>query len=252
MSDRLGLCDVGNFVAHSHSLHDRCVRFRPAVASRSCNTRYRGGLLGLARVGLSPTGPRQLSWRTRRLLDPPYHSVRRVFPSTAGRRAFQTAPSQSVVGLSLLPAYTNQHLVCFRPSCISGSLRFSRTVPGRGLDHAPPSWVGYPPPKGPSLGSRLFCPGPSSLNRPHPPHSQAHHDFTAWRLIRAVFAVRERLGDPRVVPGFRCSFRPDMPSSLTPGSSTPTCPEFLMPTLAFAEMRPARHSQLSRNPLRAG
>jgi hypothetical protein len=155
-------------------------------------------------------------------------------------------PSQSVVGLSLLPAYTNQHLVCFRPSCISGSLRFSRTVPGRGPDHAPPSWVGYPPPKGPSLGSRLFCPGPSSLNRPHPPHSQAHHDFTARRLIRAVFAVRERLGDPRVVPGFRCSFRPDMPSSLTPGSSTPTCPEFLMPTLAFAEMRPARHSQLSR------
>jgi hypothetical protein len=112
--------------------------------------------------------------------------------------------------------------------------------------------VGYPPRKGPSLGSRLFCPGPSSLNRPHPPHSQAHHDFTALRLIRAVFAVRERLGDPRVVPGFRCSFLPDMPPSLTPGSSTPTCPEFLMPTLAFAEMRLARHSQLSRNPLHAG
>jgi hypothetical protein len=31
--------------------------------------------------------------------------------------------------------------------------------------------------------------------------------------------VRERLGDPRVVPGFRCSFHPDMPPSLTPGSS---------------------------------
>src|SRR5580658_8541745 len=28
-----------------------------------------------------------------------------------------------------------------------------------------------------------------------------------------------RLGDPRVVPGFHCSFRPDMPPSLTPGSS---------------------------------
>ena len=103
MSDRLGLCDVGNFVAHSHSLHDRCVRFRPAVASRSCNTRYRGGLLGLARVGLSPTGPRQLSWRTRRLLDPPYHSVRRVFPSTAGRMAFRTAPSQRVGQLKPAP-----------------------------------------------------------------------------------------------------------------------------------------------------
>ena len=50
-------------------------------------------------------------------------------------------------------------------------------------------------------------------------HSRAHRDFTAWRLIRDAFAVRERLGDPRVVPGFRCSFRPDMPPSLTPGSS---------------------------------
>src|SRR5215469_12346612 len=60
---------------------------------------------------------------------------------------------------------------------------------------------------------------PSSLNRPHPPHSRAHRDFTAWRLIRDAFAVRERLGDPRVVPGFRCLFFPDMPSSMTPGSS---------------------------------
>src|SRR5215470_8358157 len=77
---------------------------------------------------------------------------------------------------------------------------------------------------------------PSSLIRPHPPHSQAHRDFTARRLIRDVFAVPERLGDPRVVPSFCCSFLPDMPPSLTPGSSTPLCPELAMPTLAFAEI----------------
>ena len=71
----------------------------------------------------------------------------------------------------------------------------------------------------------MFCPGPSSLNRPHPPHSQAHRDFTAWRLIRDAFAVRERLGDPRAVPGFRCSFLPGMPSSPTPGSPTSNVPE---------------------------
>jgi hypothetical protein len=46
-----------------------------------------------------------------------------------------------------------------------------------------------------------------------------HRDFAAWRLIRDAFAVRERIGDPRAVPGFRCSFRPDMPPSLTSGSS---------------------------------
>ena len=124
-----------------------------------------------------------------------------------------------ISGLSLLPAFAVRHPVCIRPSCTSWSRRLSRTAPGRGLDHAPPWWVTSPPPQGPSLGSGLFCPGPSSLNRPHPPHSQAHRDFTAWRLIRDAFAVRERLGDPRVVPGFRCSFRPGMPPSLTSGSS---------------------------------
>jgi hypothetical protein len=34
-------------------------------------------------------------------------------------------------------------------------------------------------PQGPSLRSGLCCPGPSTLNRPHPSHSRAHPDFTA-------------------------------------------------------------------------
>jgi len=131
-----------------------------------------------------------------------------------------------ISGLSLLPAFAVRHPVCIRPSCTSWSRRLSRTAPGRGLDSTPPWWVTSPPPQGPSLGSGLFCPGPSSLNRPHPPHSQAHRDFTAWRLIRDAFAVRERLGDPRAVPGFRCSFLPGMPSSPTPGSPTSNVPEF--------------------------
>src|SRR5262245_54418922 len=90
----------------------------------------------------------------------------------------------------------------------------------------PPWRWGSPPPQGSSLLPELYCLEPSSLNRPHPPHSRAHRDFTAWRLIRDAFAVRERLGDPRVVPSFHCTFLPDMPSSPTPGSPTSTCPEF--------------------------
>src|SRR4029077_20204299 len=39
--------------------------------------------------------------------DPPYHSVRRVFPDTAGRLACRAAPSHASTGLSLLPAYTD-------------------------------------------------------------------------------------------------------------------------------------------------
>jgi hypothetical protein len=85
-------------------------------------------------------------------------------------------------------------------------------------------------PQGSSLLPELCCLGPSSLNRPHPPHSQAHRDFAAERLIRDVFAVRERLGDPRVVPSFRCTFLPDMPPSTTTGSPYIVSSKFTMPT----------------------
>ena len=43
-----------------------------------------------------------------------------VFP-TAERQAFQTGPFQNIVSLSLLPACTNQCLVCLRPSRTSWS-----------------------------------------------------------------------------------------------------------------------------------
>ena len=51
-------------------------------------------------------------------------------------------------------------------------------------------------PQGPSFRSGLFCPEPSSLNRPHPPHSQAQPDFAAERLIPVAFAVCRYLLSP--------------------------------------------------------
>lgn len=138
--------------------------------------------------------------------------------------------------LSLLPAYAGHGSVCLRSSCITWSQRESRSEPGRRLDNAPPWRMGSPPPQGPSLGAGLCCPGPSSLNRPHPPHSQAHRDFTALRLIRHAFAVRERLGNPRVVPGFRCPFFPGMPPSMTPGSSVIVMVQVADADMAFAEI----------------
>jgi len=42
--------------------------------------------------------------------------------------------------------------------------------------------------------------------------------------------VRERLGDPRVVPGFRWPFLPGMPLSMTPGSSIIVMVQSPMPT----------------------
>jgi hypothetical protein len=55
---------------------------------------------------------------------------------------------------------------------------------------------------GSSLRFGLCYPEPSSLNRPDPSHSQAHRNFTAAQLICDAFAVRERLGDLRLVPRF--------------------------------------------------
>ena len=82
-------------------------------------------------------------------------------------------------------------------------------------------------PQGSSLRSGLCCPGPSTLSRPHPPHSQAQRAFPARRLIRAAFAVWAHLGDPRVVPCFRCAFCLGMSSSQTPGSPAAACTQFL-------------------------
>ena len=65
-------------------------------------------------------------------------------------------------------------------------------------------------PQGPSLGSRVFCPGPSSLNQPHPPHSRAHRDLTAR-------GVRHRF-----VQSFRCRH---WPSPRSDRLGTPDIPE---------------------------
>ena len=82
-------------------------------------------------------------------------------------------------------------------------------------------------PQGPSLRSGFCCPDPSSLIRPHPTHSQAQRDFAALQLIRPAFAVRCRLGHPRLVPCFHRSFFLNMSSSATPGSPAAVCTQFL-------------------------
>ena len=82
-------------------------------------------------------------------------------------------------------------------------------------------------PQGPALRSGLCCPGPSSLMRPHPPHSQAQHELAALQLIRAVFAVHFRLGDPRLIPCYHRAFFLNMSPSTTPGSPAAAYTQFL-------------------------
>src|SRR5258707_13884595 len=84
-----------------------------------------------------------------------------------------------------------------------------------GLGGALPFEELAPLPQRSSLRSGFYCPSPSTLNRPHPSHSQAHPDFAAGRFIPDALAVLVRLGDPRVVPCFRWPFLLAIPSTLT-------------------------------------
>jgi hypothetical protein len=149
----------------------------------------------------------------------PLSSVRRVFPGTAGRLAFQAVPSWMISGLSLLPACAVRHRVCIRPSCASWSQRLSAlcrvadSIAHRRGGHYSSAPGALAQVRGYSVPNRHHLFGPIRPTRGH------IAIFTAWRLIRDAFAVREHRSDPRVVPGFRYPFRPDMPPSLTPGSS---------------------------------
>ena len=96
---------------------------------------------------------------------------------------------------------------------------------------------------GSSLRLGLCCPESSSLNRPDPSHSQAHHNFIARRLICDAFAVRERLGDLRLVPRFRCLICPNMSFPTSPGSRRCIYPVPSRHALAFAGYPTARHSR---------
>jgi len=64
--------------------------------------------------------------------------------------------------------------------------------------------------------------------------------------------VRERLGDPRAVPGFRCPFLPDMPSSTTPRSSTSISSRAAMSTRPSPRVERLGTPKTPANPFRAG
>jgi len=142
---------------------------------------------------------------------PSLKSVRRVFPSTASRPVYQTGPSRST------PPRGGRFAIVLRAP------RFPRLIPvlcrGTLRAGAPPFERPLPLyPRGPR--SRPGCSVPLHPHlRPHPPHSQAHPDFTAQRLIRNAFAVHTAPRRPPSGSTLSLSFLPDMPSSTTPGRS---------------------------------
>ena len=76
-------------------------------------------------------------------------------------------------------------------------------------------------PQGSSLRSGLCCPGPSSLIRPHPPHSPARPNFPVRQVICGAFAVpiSGRPRQPASGSELSHSFLLTLPSSYVPGES---------------------------------
>jgi hypothetical protein len=65
-------------VAQSHSSHDRCVRFSPAVTGRACNTRYRAARYALPGRDFHPLDRASFTWRTR-CYRTPYIKVKGIW-----------------------------------------------------------------------------------------------------------------------------------------------------------------------------
>src|SRR3954452_7384672 len=78
--------------------------------------------------------------------------------------------------------------------------------------------------------------------------SRLHRRAAYTRCLRCAGAPRR----PASGSGLSLPFRPDMPSSLTPGEFDIACVQLRDADAAFAEIRAARHSQHSRNPFHAG
>ena len=121
---------------------------------------------------------------------------------------------------------------CIRRLTPALHLSFAQLIVGFGYpvlsraDHSSLRRLGV----GLSLRFGCFCPGPSTLISPIRP-TRGHIAISpSLRLLHDAFAVRERLGDPRVVPSFRCTFLPDMPSSMPPGRSETALSSSQIPT----------------------
>ena len=148
----------------------------------------------------------------------PYHSVRRVFPSMAGRLAFQTVPSRIVSSLSLLPACAIRRPVCI----VLRALRRRSGYPAlcQAADSIAHRLGGLLilRPRGPRSGPGYSVPVRHHLIDPIRP-TRRHIATSPHGGLYAMPSLCGSASATRVVPGFRCSFRPDMPPSLTPGSS---------------------------------
>jgi hypothetical protein len=106
-----------------------------------------------------------------------------------------------------------------------GLSRCSRSVSGRRLGSAPPWSRVVLRPRGPRSGPGYSLPVLPRLSAPSAPLAGTSR-FHRRCDLRDVSALRQRLGDRRVVRGFRCTFLPGMPPPMSPGRWACGCREF--------------------------
>jgi hypothetical protein len=98
-------------------------------------------------------------------------------------------------------------------------------------------------PQGPSLRSGLFCPGPSSLNRPHPPQLQHIPTSPLHGLYEMpCCACTTCLGSPRLVLCFRLVLLLDMSPTSATESSSAAFTQFFADNISLRPAWAARHS----------
>ena len=155
--------------------------------------------------------------------------------------------------LSQHPAYLASRRFASVLRVLRGHTLRSALCQNGGPGGTPPCEELSPLPQRPSLRSGLCCPGPSSLNRPHAPHSRAHPDFAAMRFIRDAFAVLVRLGDPASGSVLSLHALLDMPSSATTGSRRLLVPSSFTDNAGLRlGLEQARRSQATPHPLQMG
>ena len=149
-----------------------------------------------------------------RFQRPPYHSVRRVYPSTAGRPACQAAPSQYL-------------LVCICPSRLPWQRRLSALSRSDLLGDTPPfEWPSPLCPRGPRSGPGYSVPVHHrliGLIRPT-------HRLTAISLC-GLYAVPSPGKQPFARPASGSALSLTIPSRHAvfsdPGGPPPACTQFL-------------------------
>jgi hypothetical protein len=139
--------------------------------------------LTITLVGLSPTEHTSFSWTRFRTVS---------FPQSGSKAGISDVaflgPSEFVAACSWPTPFVH-------PLPISLYPRSESREPGTPMHHRSGDPAALP--QGSLLRSELCCLGPSSLNRPHAPHSRQHSSISPMRLIRDALAVRPIPASPR-------------------------------------------------------